>query len=192
MPFALPSLIGTGIIPPVPATTEAIVRNKVETYWFDALVRGDVPVDVQIGSLVRWQGRVRSVGRHEIVIETGDGEVSLPKHDVMMVRANASDEGGPSLPRPARPEGPPSRTDLQHLVLARYLEKKTSLVLHLVSKQVVIGTLIDYDNYTLLIRERRQKLPTLLYKHGVASLQSVSAAPQRGTADGSRLSQSRV
>ncbi len=174
------------------AATETIIRNKVEMYWFDALMQGDVPVDVQIGSLVRWQGRVRSVGRHEIVIETGDGEVSLPKHDVTMVRANAGEEGSFSLPRPARPEGPPSRTDLQHLVLARYLEKKTSLVLYLVSKQTVIGTLIDYDNYTLLIRERRQRLPTLLYKHGVATLQSAGAAPLRGTADGSRPSQSRV
>lgn len=188
----MPTLIGTGIIPPVLATTEAIVRNKVETYWFDALLQGAVPVDVQIGSLVRWQGWVRSVGRHEIVIETGDGEVSLPKHDVTMVRANAGDEVSLSLPHPASPPDPPSRTDLQHLVLARYLEKKTSLVLHLVSKQTVIGTLIDYDNYTLLIRERRQRLPTLLYKHGVATLQSASAAPQRGTADESRPSQSRV
>ncbi|MEK6814365.1 MAG: RNA chaperone Hfq [Nitrospirota bacterium] len=183
--------MGTGIISPVLAATETTIRNKVETYWFDALMEGAVPVDVQIGSLVRWQGRIRSIGRHEIVIETSEGELSLPKHDITMVRANTGEEGSVQLPRPARPADPPSRTDLQHLILARYLEKKTSLVLHLVSKQAVIGTLIDYDNYTLLIRERRQRLPTLLYKHGVATLQS-AAAPQRGTTDGSRPSQSSV
>ncbi|MBI1865647.1 MAG: hypothetical protein HYR98_07990 [Nitrospirae bacterium] len=150
------------------AATETIIRNKVETYWFDALMEGAVPVDVQIGSLVRWQGRIRSIGRHEIVIETSEGEISLPKHDITMVRANAAEEGSGPLPRPARPADPPSRTDLQHLILARYLEKKTSLVLHLVSN------------------------PTLLYKHGVATLQSAAAAPPRGTADGPRPSQSRV
>ena len=114
------------------------------------------------------QGRLKAQGRYEILVDNGQEELVLPKHEILSIRTD------PAAPLELPPEVPHKPedvrpTDIQAHLLNRAMARRTPVILHLITKQHLTGTVTGYDNYTILL-SLRGGCAVLVYKHGITTV----------------------